>query len=318
MTGVTTLDLKTRKSFWDGRQLAWDSTSLKALKKCARYYYLSIVEGWQPRAMRVHLDFGSWFHKAMEIFDHARVREGGLQESDLIAAVREMLVLSAKRTEDGTFVSYWDSPHEAKNIESLVRSVVWYFDHYRNDAFHVIRLNTGAAAVELSFNFSLPFAVEGTELTYCGHLDALGSYGGETYFLDRKTTGSSLSESFFKQFSPDVQMTGYTLAAQVAFSAPSSGGIIDALQVGAGFTRFGRQIVLASHEQLDEWLEGAQQYIDSSFRYHDLGRWPMNETACTMYAGCEFLGVCSKSPSLRERFLEATFERRIWDPLVPR
>lgn len=315
---VTTLDLSHRKSFREGRQLAWDSTSLGALKKCARYYQLSIVEGWQPKGMRVHLDFGSWFHKAMEVFDHGRVEADGLQEKHLIAAVREMLVLSAKRTEDGAFVTYWQSPHESKNIESLIRSVVWYYDHYKNDAFHVIKLANGQAAVELSFNFAMPFDVNGEEITYCGHLDALGSYGGQTYFLDRKTSGQSLTERFFKQFSPNVQMTGYTLASKVAFETPSSGGIIDAVQVGVGFSRFGRSIILASDEQLEEWVEGAYQYIDNAEQYANDNKWPMNETSCSMYDGCQFLPVCSKSPGLRQRFLEATFERRIWDPLVPR
>jgi len=315
---ITRETLRERKSFRQGRQVAWDSTSLGSLKRCARYYFLSIVEGWAPKGARVHLDFGGWFHEAMEIFDHGRVADGGLTDEVLVRAVRHMMNVSCRRDEDGRFVGIWESGHESKNLESLIRSVVWYFDHYREDVFEVVRLANGRAAVELSFNFSLPFTLDGEDLAYCGHLDALGKYGGETYFLDRKTTGSALTERFFKQFSPNVQMSGYAFASRVAFEVPAMGGIVDALQIGVGFTRFGRQIILASDSQLDEWLEGTRDYINLAAQFADANRWPMNENACGMYDGCQFLGVCSKSPGVRDRFLESGFERRSWDPLVPR
>ena len=41
--------------------------------------------------------------------------------------------------------------------------------------------------------------------------------------------------------------------------------------------------------------------------YAEADYWPMNDTACGMYGGCRFRGVCSKSPQVRERFLDLAF-----------
>jgi hypothetical protein len=45
----------------------------------------------------------------------------------------------------------------------------------------------------------------------------------------------------------------------------------------------------------------------------------MNDTACDKYGGCEFREVCSKSPSVRDKFLKADFKQEEpWNPLIPR
>ena len=36
------------------------------------------------------------------------------------------------------------------------------------------------------------------------------------------------------------------------------------------------------------------------------------------YGGCVFKGICNKDPVVREKFLETDFEKRVWDPMVPR
>jgi hypothetical protein len=300
-----------------GVQLAWDSTSLQALKKCPRYYYYSILEGWQPKGERVHLKFGTLFHRGMEILDHMRVGKEGLEEDDLITVLRTVMKEAGDVGEDGKWKP-WELSNEKKNLESLVRALVWYFDHYRDDAFKVMKLANGKAAVELSFRMHLPVEFAGEALLYCGHLDSLGQYAESTYFLDRKTTGSGLNLTYFAQFSPNIQMTGYTLASEVCFDVKALGGIVDAMQVGAGFVRFGRHPVTRTKAQVDEWLVGTQYSVGETLKFHEAKTWPMTETSCGNYGGCDFLPICSKDPSSRERFLAANYERRVWDPLVPR
>ena len=66
-------------------QLAWDSTSLRALQFCARYYQLSQLEGW--RGSSIDLEFGILFASSAETFKKVRAA-GGSHEDASLAALR--------------------------------------------------------------------------------------------------------------------------------------------------------------------------------------------------------------------------------------
>src|SRR5690606_5915646 len=149
-------------------------------------------------------------------------------------------------------------------------------------------------------------------------LDSLGTFADNVYGLDRKSTESSLSHSFFSGYNLSVQITGYNLASRLVYNTASKGINIDAMQKGAGFVRFGRQIISVTERQMEEWLVGTNYTIKQAEKWLDQKYWPMNETACNMYLGCTFRDICSKDPSVRERFLDAGFSKRMWDPLEPR
>lgn len=309
--------LPERKAFTSsGIQLGWDSVSLTAAKKCPRYYLYSILLGYTPKAESPHLKFGILFHAALERLDHVKVTRP-LTDADLAQTLRRAMEDAGSRDEEGNFKP-WSSEHDKKNLESLVRAIIWYFDEYRNDAYSVIQLASGAAAVELSFRFDIGLKHAGESLLYCGHLDSLGTYAGNVYGLDRKSTGGALTQSFFSGFNPSVQITGYNIASKLVYNTASKGVIIDAMQVGAGFVRFGRSIVSVTEGQMEEWLVGTTYTMQESMKWLDQKFWPMNESACNMYLGCTFRDICSKDPAVREMFLNANFVTRVWDPLEPR
>lgn len=309
--------LASRKAFTsDGLQMGWDSVSLGAAKKCPRYYLYSILLGYTPKALSPHLHFGILFHAALERLDHIKVKRP-LTDLDLASTLRQAMRDAGSVSEDGTFIP-WNSENDKKNLESLVRSIIWYVDEYRNDAYSVIQLASGAAAVELSFRFDTGLKHAGESFLYCGHLDSLGTYAGNVYGLDRKSTGGALTQSFFAGFNPSVQITGYNLASKLVYNTQSKGVIIDAMQVGAGFVRFGRQVVAVTEGQMEEWLVGTNYTLNEASKWLEEKYWPMNETACNMYLGCTFRDICSKDPQVREMFLNANFTTRMWDPLEPR
>jgi hypothetical protein len=62
---------------------------------------------------------------------------------------------------------------------------------------------------------------------------------------------------------------------------------------------------------LGVWLKQAKWYAEDDY-------WPQNDKSCHKYGGCPFREVCSKSPSVRDKFLESGFVRREWNPLIPR
>ena len=307
-----------------GLQLAIDSTSLGAFKECPRKYFYSIVMGYVPRSTSPHLTFGLLVHKAREIYDHARSRGEGHDDA-LDMALNHVL----RATWDSTLGRPWFSGHPQKNRLTLIQTVVWYLDEIaQDDPCETLILGNGNPAIELSYHYDSGYISQttGEMFLLCGHIDRIGRLGDAIFGCDIKTTTRTLSPEWFQQFSPNNQMTGYTLAGRVAFKQPLAGMLIDGIQVGVNFSRFYRSLVPRDESQLGEWLQGLGYWFaqlevcaltGNKARVHEDG-WPQNDRACDMYGGCPYRSICSKPQSAREQWLQADFMRRTWDPLKAR
>lgn len=297
-----------------GLQVAWDSTSLSALKTCPRLYYYTMVEGWEPRSRSFHLTFGLLYHAALERYDHSRAN-GADHDASMSAAVRTAM----ENSWDYDLQRPWMSPDANKNRFTLVRTIVWYLDQFAEDAAETVRLANGKPAVELSFKYDFPLTFStGEGAIYCGHLDRVAKIGGAVWILDRKTTKHAIGPDYFQQYSPDNQMSAYALAGKIIYNIPVSGVIIDAAQVMVTFSRFTRGFAHRTESQLEEWMGDTQHYLKMADSYAQAQHWPMNDKACGMYGGCAFRQICSRSPEVRSQFLAANFQRRVWDPLIQR
>jgi hypothetical protein len=305
----------------DGQQWAWDSTSLGTFIACPRKYQYSMLEGWTAELRSVHLEFGGHYAKALERFHKLRAKGYTYDE-----AVRDVLLdllidtWEHDRDSDGKPIEGTGAPvdwlHNTKTRDTLVRSVVWYLDHFKDDPMTTVLLSNGEAAVEYSFSFDL---TDG--FVYCGHIDRLVHYGedNDIYVQDQKTSGSVVTARYFEGYTPDIQMTGYTLAGSIIFPSAVKGVVIDAAQIAVGFTRFERGMVLRHQTQLEEFREEALHYIREAEACHSSGYYPMRRTSCGNYGGCEFRKVCSMQPRLRRQMLEGNFKKRVrWDPLARR
>ena len=300
-----------------GLQLAWDSTSLGSLKVCPWKYYLTMIEGWESKRRATPLSFGIWFHEGAEQY-HKLVATGESHDDAVCTVVHTLLKASGTRNTDGSF-SPWESDDNRRTRFTLVRSIVWYLETYRDDNIITLIRANGKPAVELSFRIPIELTTpEGTEYLLCGHLDRVGELDGQLFVADYKTSGSTLSSHFFSNFSPSNQMSMYTMAGNVIFGRPLAGVIVDGIQCAVGFNRFGRGFAPRTPNQIEEWLEDTFQWIRIAEKYAVDQHWPMNDTACSMYGGCAFRHVCEKDPSVREQFLDAEFVRRTWDPLISR
>lgn len=288
-----------------GYQLYWDSTSLGHLKTCPRKYYYSLVLQLGTRQQSAHLTFGQFYHKALETYDHLR-SEGQDHEGATRGALRCALTISWG----------WESDIPEKTRETLVRTVCWYLEQFREDPVETVQLANGKPAVELSFRFQV---TEGPEPIFlCGHMDRLGIYNDSIYVLDRKTTKSALSPHYFAQFTPHNQFSLYTIAASVVYGQKTSGLIVDAVQIGVGFSRFQRAPVPRSPDQDEEWMRDTLTHVDNARRFAQEYYWPMNDSACGNYGGCPFRDVCSKPPSTRVMWEKALLQPHSWNPLEVR
>jgi PD-(D/E)XK nuclease superfamily len=293
-------------------QLYWDSVSLGALKLCPRYYELAIVRGWRSRQQAVDLDFGIFLHSARERYYHGLASGAGHYQ-----AQRGGLDWLLTATWNGELNRPWQGD-QYKNRFTLARSFIWYTEQWgERDPLEQVMLANGKPAVEVSFRFDLGETSRetGEAFSLCGHLDRMVRFNGGLWGSDLKSTKHSLDASYFQQFSPDNQMSLYSLAMGVVMAEPARGIIIDAVQVGVGFSRFTRGLVQRSEQQLEEWLRGLKVLLAQAEGYARDNFWPQNDRACFR---CQFRSICSKSPSVREAWLKADFVQKIWDPTVTR
>ncbi len=327
-------------------QFALDSTSIGMFKTCPRLYYYTMIEGWQAKGESVHLTFGILYHEALHNYDILR-----LDGKDHEEAVFEVVKWLCESAEDYPDVSEAKPSIRAKSFESLLRTVVWYLDKYprETDPAETVVLENGKPACELSFRFELdwgpahgdyynpdpPTRINGEVMPpsgqpylLCGHLDRVVTFQDNLFVMDRKTTTSALSAYYFDQWSPNNQMSLYSIAGQIVVGSPVRGVIIDAAEVkgenskSTGYSEFARGFTFRTPDQNDEWLSDLRVWTSAMEACATSGSWPMNEASCGNYGGCKFREVCSKSPQVRQNFLKSEFtqlpEDERWNPLKSR
>lgn len=211
------LKLKSRlpKAFDEtGIQFAWDQTSIHIAEECLRKYQYRMIEGWQHLSKSVHLLFGGWYASALESF-HQYLAQGMSRDDALVEVVTEALVETWEYDDcetcqgkgvidetlggvprsnpeaicpdcngdgrDGGNGHPWQSGHNLKTRETLIRTIVWYTEQYKEDPAETVILSTGKAAVEHSFTLE----VDGG-LMFTGHLDRCVEYAGHRYVQDQK------------------------------------------------------------------------------------------------------------------------------------
>ena len=309
-----------KKSFDGGAQLVWDATSLDAFQSCPRKYYYSLLLGIKPKGLSVHLLFGGIYAACLEEF-YKLIFAGASFDDAQRAVVRKAMIDS------------WDpktnlpKPFEDANKTrvNLIRTLVWYLEEFGvedEDAAKTYRLKNGEPAVELSFKYPLS-----DHLIWAGHLDRVVTIGEYPYVMDQKTTGTTISNYYFKGFDLSNQMSGYTMAGRAILETPVKGVIIDAAQVAVNFTRFERGFTLRTDAQLEEWVKGvnistqyAQHLSESAFNGESWKEevFPQNPTACGYYGGCPFKTLCSVDSRMRKNYIKSDYQSHHWDPAEAR
>ena len=286
----------------------WDSTMLGTYKECAKRFYYQHILGFQPRRLSVHLEFGRLYHASLERYEHARAR--GLSHQDSTEAmVHWALSASWNMIEDET--------NPEKTRATLLRSIVWKVEDQKTSPLETVILSNGKPAIELSFRFAA-FEVAGEVIQLTGHLDKVATFQGTPWVIDHKTTKGALSSAYFRQFSPNNQMSLYTVAGKVILGQPASGVIVQAAQVLVNGTRFAMHQVTRSQGVLNEWMEDAQYWVTLAHHSALTNHWPMNDKSCGNYGGCPFQAVCAIAPNHRKSWLKDGFDAWAWNPLDTR
>ena len=313
---------------WNPRlQIAWDATSLRSLMTCPAKYEYEILQGRKNgnEAMR----FGLVYHAAKEILD-AELTMCKDVDHALVYAIKYVWTETEKWGDD-------DIPctDNARTRYTLVRGLVWSLEALGTDILTPFEFPDGTLGIELSWRVPLPLeyldydkleslrktGVRRTGEQYssyllCGHFDGLVNFQDDIYVLERKTTKQTLKSFFFKNYSPDVQISTYALAADLMYQTLDVRGVIvEVMQTAVGFSRYLRQPIKRTPEHRSEFLEEVIHYIKKAEEYAERGVYPKNEAVCGLYGGCAYRKICSLSPSVRQDFLESGFKLDKWNPL---
>lgn len=293
-------------------QTVWDSTSLGWYKTCPRLYQYQMLEGWEPRSRSVHLTFGGLYASGVERYAHHRA-SGLDHDTATRLMVRWVLENSGTRDEEGLWTPWDSSDHPDGNIKNrytLVRTLVWNVEERQHSPFQTLILANGKPAVELSFTFDA-FDIGGENVRLSGHLDEVVEADGDLWIRDDKTSKNQLNAAYFQQYTPNNQMSLYSIAGKIILDRPVRGVLIKAAQIGVNFSRFATAQVPRSPSTLAEWMADTELYITRAREDAMNGYWPMNDKACFL---CSFKRICSVSPSHRKAHLEADFVVRRWNP----
>jgi hypothetical protein len=309
-----------------GAQYAWDSTSLKWATSCQRYYAFAMLLNAEGEKS-VHLIFGGHYARALETYHKFRAEEID-HETAVYLVTQQTLIESwihnldpmTKARLPGTgHAQLFES--SSKTREALIRSIIWYLEEFQHSEWKTHILSNGKPAVELSFTIELS-----GDILYCGHIDRVVENNGDLYPQDQKSTGTTVSDYYIRQFDTDIQMSGYSFASQIILGSPMKGVMIDATQILANATAFYRGFTPRTTDSLNEWRHEALITINNTrlatqeFRQtNNLSAFRPNFTACGNYGGCPYRPVCAMTPSLRLRYLKSNYNQRLqWNPLEPR
>lgn len=169
-----------------GLQFAWDSTSIKLAEECLMHYKLKMLDGWASRGRSVHLRFGGLYASALEHY-HKHLVQGFTPDNALLLIVQEAMIESWDHEcdENGIRIegtgSAWDPNHNTKTRENLIRTIVWYVDHFADDPLHVARMPDGSPAVECSIALPVDDGI-----VFTGHFDRVVEYGSDVLVMDQK------------------------------------------------------------------------------------------------------------------------------------
>ncbi len=280
-----------------GLQWLWSAHSIELAETCLRKYQYSKILAWTPRDKSVHLIFGGYYASAIERYHKLRALDTNHEEATLTVVRRAL-----EDTWDRDTATPWESNHNKKSRETLIRSIVWYLEEWKDDPASTVILHDGSPAAELEFTLDLD-----NGLALRGKLDRLCQFGDDIYVMDQKTTGGGVGQYFFDGFTPDIQMSTYTFVGDAIYNIPVKGVILDVAEIAVGFTRFSRGFIFRTKASLQEWYDNSMITIERARQATRDNVFPMNRTACGLYGKCEFRDICARSPEVRENYLKASF-----------
>jgi hypothetical protein len=285
-----------------------DNTAMTDYMSCPKKYEYGMVQHRRSKGNpSPSLVYGSGWHAAMELHYKAEV----CSEEDLIDQVR--MGVAEK----------WQLSSNVGDHRTYERCMLEYERYLKKyglpwlEEAKTVGWPGESALVEIAVEVPIP----GARHPYTGKIDRIYGIHGQLYVEDHKTT-SQLRSDFFTQFELHNQMMGYAVDAWVITGKVISGVRINAHVVHKNDSIFERRTIMFSQPRLEDWQRNYDYWLDRieqdmvKRQVGDPSAFPRNFSACAgKYGMCQYAGVCSMPPSMRQAMLEQDFIDRPWNPL---
>lgn len=296
---------------------------------CPAKYDLRIRQGWTTRGKSGALGFGGALHLGLAEWYKTHSLE------------RALLAINDGWPEDMPIDDF-------RTKEKCITTMIEYTKFYPAEGFTVVGLPDNPM-IEVPFTIELdglhvPFCgdwvdregavregcgymVPGFSETICprcgqdleyieygGIFDGLVEFSGQVFVLEHKST-SVLGGTYFNQFKPNNQVSGYIWASSKLSGKKVQGALVNAIGIyKAGKTKFEREMTSRSEVGIAEWKRNVQTTC-AEIRFHERhGYWPLRTQACTLYGLCEFHSIhVLEHPAEREKRLENLYIKNPWD-----
>lgn len=253
-------------------------TSLETFLSCPRKYYFEKILSLQSTRSKTGADFGSAMHAAIGTFYTLRASGETPFEEIVMAAVQ-------------SFVQKWEGKEEdaKRNSVQALSLITAYCNCYRAD-----NARYKGDMIETEVVLEMPLS---TTLT-C-RIDRILLESNCITVVDTKTSGSPLTEWFWKGFMNSFQMRAYKHAVtQILGNCDNVQ--IDAVKVPLDLPEkgFQRRSMFYTDLQMEEFLNTYIQCVSrilTNLEFEEeeqLHKFYQCPTACSDYGGCEFLSVC--------------------------
>ena len=315
-------------------RIAWDATALKAYMRDPLAYYWQYVQGYQSVITPAPLLWGTLWHEVTRRFKQtlyeSRAKRGALapgeigelltdRDQALLIGVQEAIALATAANMNDVAASGRKGDLKTRNLYTLIRSLIWWEAEYRDDDVEVVS-HEGKPLLEQHFTVPLGMkASTGEDYLLCGSWDEVVEDEDGQFILERKSTTTTLSDYYFLQFDPDVQIYTYDLVGSFMLpDNPLKGVVVEACQTVVGFSRFMRHEVFRTPEQRKRWLATLKYWIDRAEQDALNASWTLAMNCEASIFESAYKQVQRRTPSHWKSMLESEMERRpLWNPLQP-
>ena len=299
-----------------------DNSAISIYRTCHQKFAYRMVNGLVLKGGSAGAAFGTTLHAGREAYRKAIL--GGVQHSDAV----EQAVLAVTATWQAEMPAAYANPAMAtdrRSQASAVHLLRGYLAKFGNQYYTPVHIE-------------VPFAIHagqsrlfpGTDIIYTGIIDEICRFNNSLYVLDLKSCGTIFGPNpeWFKQFRTSSQCKGYVRAAEETIGEKVAGVIIHAIWVKnlpgpkskTKFEDYFRGDVFCySTSQLDEWQDKFCQAVDEVERAKleaPTKGWDMqSDSACMLYGGCPYNGLCASPPETRPQLIKMDYEVKPWVPL---
>jgi len=303
-----------------------DNTMLSLHQTCPSKYDLRINQNWTMRRKSAALGFGAALHSGLAVWYSCTP---GLTAQGTRGRIDRAIDAIERQ---------WPAEHPIDDFRTLgkCKDVMLDYAHtYPNETFKVLGIDEGRPMVEQACTLMTGLylscftcgpeyhdaegicprcAVALEPIEYGGIFDTLVDFSSQIFILEHKST-SVLGSTYFLQFRPNNQVTGYVWIAAGLSGRRVSGTIVNAIGVyKSSATKFERHITTRNQADIDEWLKNVQAVAEEIQHHKRTGFWPMRTAACTIYGTCEFHNVHVLTSQIeREKRLEFDYVKSTWD-----